>query len=98
MKGSHLMSYWARTQQVIALSSAEAELNAICKAAQEGLGSKQFAEELDCHEELEVKTDAAAAIGITLRQGTGRIKHLEVKQLWVQEKVTAEKMKIVEVP
>ena len=84
MRGAHLISHWARTQQVIALSSAEAELNAICKASQEGLGSRHFSGELNKPEKLEIKTDAAAAIGITLRQGTGRIKHLEVKQLWVQ--------------
>ena len=31
--------------------------------------------------------DSSAARGIASRQGVGRIKHLEVRQLWVQEQV-----------
>ena len=38
MRGRHLIVHWSRTQQLVALSSAEAELNAAVKAAQEGLG------------------------------------------------------------
>ena len=35
-----------------------------------------------------VLSDASAGIGIASRQGCGRLKHLEVKWLWVQEKVS----------
>ena len=34
MRGAHVISHWARTQQLIALSSAEAELNAATVAGQ----------------------------------------------------------------
>ena len=38
MRGGHLIVHWSRTQQLVALSSAEAELNAAVKAAQEASG------------------------------------------------------------
>ena len=82
--GSHLVMHWSRTQQTIALSSCEAELNALCKALQEGLGAKHMLEELDNHMRLHVMTDSSAAQGVVLRQGTGKVTHFSVRQLWVQ--------------
>ena len=76
MHGRHSSVHWSRTQQLVALSSAEAELNAGIKAAQEALGLTQMA--------LEVE-DSSAADGIIKRAGSGRVKHLTVRQLWLQE-------------
>ena len=98
MRGGHVVSHWATTQQVVALSSAEAELNGICKAAQEGLAARQLSEELLVPEGLEVKTDASAAFGIVQRKGAGRIKHLQVKQLWVQERFANKELDITKIP
>ena len=92
------MSHWSRTQQVVSLSSAEAELNAICKATAEGLGAKNMTAELLHPMELEVLTDASAARGVIQRQGAGRVKHLSVKQLWVQERETKGELKISKIP
>ena len=86
MRGNHTLAHWSRTQQTVALSSAEAELNGICKASQEGLAAKFMAEEMDHHHGLEICTDASAALGVVMRHGIGKIKHLHVKQMWVQEK------------
>ena len=36
--------------------------------------------------DLTVKSDAVAAIGIVRRQGLGRIRHLVVADLWIQQK------------
>ena len=44
-----------------------------------------------------VKTDASAAKGIALRRGMGRIRHIEVNQLWVQDKVAKKEIKIVKI-
>ena len=41
--GSHVIKSYSKQQRTVALSSAEAELNASVKAAQEGLGSSSFA-------------------------------------------------------
>ena len=34
-------------------------------------------------------TDGAAAKGIASRSGAGKVKHLSIKELWLQEKVRA---------
>jgi hypothetical protein len=36
---------------------------------------------------IRVNTDASAAIGIASRRGLGRIRHIDVDELWVQDKV-----------
>ena len=43
---------------------------------------------------IRVKTDAAAAKGIATRRGMGKVRHIEVNQLWVQEKVANGELKI----
>ena len=98
MRGGHLVAHWSRTQQNVALSSAEAELNGICKAAQEGLAARHLAEELNLPVDLIIKTDSSAARGIIQRQGAGKVKHLMVKQLWVQEQENLQKLKVSKVP
>ena len=42
--------------------------------------------EFDIQVDLVVKSDAVAAIGIVRRQGLGRVRHLAVADLWVQQK------------
>ena len=85
MRGAHMICHWARTQQLIALSSAEAELNASVKAAQEGLGLAHLEEELGRKVLVRLLGDSSANHGIIQRQGTGKVKHLSVRQLWLQQ-------------
>ena len=87
MKGLHCIAQWSRTQQLVALSSAEAELNASVRAGQEGLGIMHFSMELGTPHAAEVLGDASAAHGINMRVGSGRVKHLSIRQLWLQERV-----------
>ena len=54
MKGGHLLFWWARTQQLIALSSAEAELNASIEAGIEPLGVINMGRELDSEHKVNV--------------------------------------------
>ena len=98
MRGMHLLLHWSRQQQVIALSSCEAELNALCKAMQEGLAAKYLAEELSENVSLILKTDSSAAQGVIARQGSGKVKHLSVRQLWVQNAVADGLAKVQKVP
>ena len=71
----------------MSLSSAEAELNASVKAAQEGLALKHLAEELGDQVWLRLRGDSSANDGILKRSGAGKVKHLSVRQLWLHEKV-----------
>ena len=84
--GGHILKWWSKTQPTIALSSGEAELAAIVKSTSEGLGVIAAMEEWGIEADLIVKSDAVAAIGMVKRQGLGRIRHLAVADLWIQQK------------
>ena len=98
MRGKHLLLHWARTQQVVSMSSAEAELHALCKCASELLGAAIMTREFGEHKELRVHTDSSAAKGIVQREGAGKVKHLDVKCLWVQERETCGDLSVIKIP
>ena len=84
------MSHWSSSQSNVALSSAEAELNATVKGLSELIGLYHLIEETQkVTVSLILRTDASACKGMLLRHGTGKVKHLSVKQLWAQECVRA---------
>ena len=37
--------------------------------------------------ESKIKTDSTAALGIVHRRGVGRMRHVDVQYLWIQEKL-----------
>ncbi len=82
MLGCHLVKHWSSTQKVVTLSSGEAELAGIVKGSAEALGLQSLAKYLGF-----ARCESSAAIGICRRSGIGRVRHLAVGQLWVQEKV-----------
>ena len=86
-RGAHLLKHWSSTQKTIALSSGEAELAGVVKGAGEGLGIQSLALDLGVELNLHVHADSSAAIGICRRTGIGKVRHLAVGQLWVQERV-----------
>ena len=47
---------------------------------------------------LEILTDATAAIGICRRRGLGRIRHLHVSDLWVQDRLRKGDFKLTKIP
>ena len=85
--GLHPIEFSCSTQQVIALSSGEAELHATGRAAAGGLQSVQLLVEAGMEPMLEVLTDSSANLGMHNRIGSGRVRHLDVKWLWTQEAV-----------
>ena len=87
--GRHLLTHWSRTQSCVSLSSGEAELNAMLKAASEGLSLKYPLHEIGEERELHLRRDSSFAHGTLSRLGSGRVKHLQTRQLWLQEKVYA---------
>ena len=89
MWGGSLIKPWSRTLLTIALSSGESELGALTKGAAEGLGLAALLRDFDCEIKLRIKSDATAAIGIASRQGLGRLRHVAVADLWVQQRMRA---------
>ena len=98
MSGRHMISHWSSTQTVIALSSAEAELNAVVKMVSETLGVKNMFKSMGIDKKIVIKTDSSACNGIVHREGCGKVKHLETRQLWVQDVVGQKIVDIQKVP
>ena len=88
---------WANRQGSVALSSGEAEFYAAGKAVVEAMGMKTLMLDLDWVARIRVNVDAEAARSIASRQGIGKIRHLEVRYLWLQEWVKKGAVKISKV-
>ena len=87
MFGEHVVKGWSVTQNVIALSSGEAEYYGIVKGSSVGLGARSVLKDLGSTVRICVMTDSSAAKGMASRKGLGKVRHVEVSQLWVQQKV-----------
>ena len=85
MHGSHLLHHWASSQQIIATSSAESELYALCRCAAQTLGAISMARDLGDHKNGNVSVDSSATLAIVHRKGLGKIRHLDVQYLWMQD-------------
>ena len=81
----------------ITLSSGEAELVAAVKMSTELLGILQLLEDWGVKKEAKVYVDSAAAIGITQRKGAGKLRHVKVGMLWIQEKVEDGELQVAKV-
>ena len=87
------IEFASSTQSVRALSRG-AEFYAITKGSAHSLHSQTLLKGFAVTVEAVVMSDASAGIGIASRQGCGRLKHLEVKWLWVQEKVSEKAIRL----
>ena len=85
IRGTHLIKHWSCIQRAVTLSSAEAELYGLVKGTTEALGIQSWGLDLGLTMQVRIHADSAAAIGICRRSGIGRVRHLAVGQLWVQE-------------
>lgn len=96
--GDHLIRHWSTTQSVVALSSGEAGLVGIVKGAAQGLGAKSLAADLGFHVDIEVCADGSAAIGICRRRGLGKVLHIAVADLLVQERLKTGDFALSKIP
>ena len=96
--GKALIKAWSKTLPTLMLSTGEAELGALVKGATEGEGILAIMRDFDMSASITMESDASAAIGITQRQGLGKIRHLAVADLWIQQRVKEGTLKISKVP
>ena len=85
---------WSSNQNVIALSSGEAEYYAALKGASCALGFQSMLRDLGMHASVTLFTDSSAARGIIHRAGLGKLRHLETGYLWLQAAVRAKKLQV----
>jgi hypothetical protein len=91
LHGSHYIKSWSRTQSLVALSSAEAELYGIVKCSSEVLGFKSIIQDMDRQFGAILYSVASAALGVIQRQGLGKLRHIDCSYLFVQA-LNAEKV------
>ena len=83
----HYIKSWSSTQKSITLSSGEAELVAAVKMCTEILGVVQLLADWGNEVDGEVWVDSSAAIGTMTRRGNGKLRHVRVGTLWIQERI-----------
>ena len=49
-------------------------------------------------EVIEINTDSSAALGIASRRGLGKVRHVELNQRWIQDKVANGEITIMKCP
>ena len=97
MLGSHTVIAWSSTQGVVALSSGEAELYALTKGAAHTLGVLSLAMDFGMCLDARIYSDASAAIGMVNRTGAGKLRHVRVQYLWLQDKVRMGELHVAKV-
>ena len=98
--GGHCIKTWSCTQGAFALSSAEAEFYAMIEAVVRSKGLKNLAKELGFRNVSNVVvlgTDSNAAKSFVCRRGLGKMRHIEIRDLWLQKEVREGRLKIVKV-
>ena len=83
--GTHCLRTYSVTQKCVSLSSAEAELYALVRASAEAIGICQLAATWGLQLVGEVHVDSSAALAVTQRRGCGKLRHVRIGHLWVQE-------------
>ena len=78
MRGAHCIKTWAKRQQVIALSSAEAELYAGLRTATEGLGVQSLIRDTGDQTEVVVWIDSSSALALSHKPGLDMATHIQI--------------------
>ena len=93
----HTLKSWSNTQGIIETSSGEAEYYGMVKGGSVGLGIKALLCDLGVSAKINLRTDASAAKGIASRKGLGKVRHIEVNQLWLQDRVATGDIQVLKV-
>ena len=85
--GRHRVKSWSSTQGPISLNSGEAEFYGVVKSSGMAFGYQALLDDLGVQLPIRVWTDSSATIGICSRQGFGKLRHVDTKSIWVQQRV-----------
>ena len=78
----------------VAMSSAEAEFYAMVEGATRSIGLQSMASEMGVRMDITLFTDSSAAKSFASQRGLKRIRHLEVKELWIQEEICRGRLRV----
>jgi hypothetical protein len=88
------LAWWSKTQQTVAQSTCEAELIALNLGGTEGRFVQNVLSELDIKVGIELRSDSTSAVRTTTKRGPGSMKHLEIKELWLQDEMRSGRITI----
>ncbi len=91
-----MVKTWSTNQPTVALSSAEAEYYGLVKGATNALGIQSYLKDTYVEVGIVMRTDASAAQAIASRRGLGKVRHIDVAQLWLQQYVADKRIEIIE--
>ena len=103
MHGRHIIFTQSSTQAPIALSSGEAEFYGCVKAASRALGVRQLAFDMGVFGAdgnplpIRLYTDSSSAMGTACKRGAGKIRHIEIGSLWLQQVVADKKIQMAKI-
>ena len=100
MIGRDIVKTWSSTQKVISLLVGESEYYGIVKGATMGMGIRSLMADMGVSRDkpkLMIFSDSSTAKSISMRRGLGKVRHIEVCQLWVHQEVYNGRMDIVKV-
>jgi hypothetical protein len=94
--GGHCLKAWSSTQAPIALSSAEAEYYSMVEGSTRTVGLRNMLAELGIYVQgpIVLHSDSSAARSFASRRGVGKIRHLEVRHLWLQSEVSGQRIQL----
>ena len=95
--GSHMLDCSVAKQSLVALSSGEAEFYGIVRAVATSKQTSQILEQIGMQSEVTIASDSSAALGICTRTGSGKVRHLSIKELWIQESYRKKEFQLVSV-
>ena len=95
--GSHMRDCSVAKQSSVALSSGEAEFYGIVRAVATSKQTSQILEQIGMQSEVTIASDSSAARGICTRTGSGKVRHLSIKELWIQESYRKKEFQLVSV-
>ena len=93
--GVNVIKTTSSTQGILGLSSGESEFHGIVKACSLGLGAQSMASDIGQVLKVRVVGDSTAAKGIAQRTGVGKVRHLHLPLLWVQDFIRRKLIELV---
>ena len=94
-----LVQAFCKTQSVIALSMCEAELLVANYGVAEGFLLGSILEEMGIEPTtLEVYIDSSSTLQFICKRGLGRLRHIRIRELWLQDQLRLGTIKLVKIP
>ena len=92
--GRYVVKTASNLQSTVSLSSGESEYYALVKGAATALGVQALMADWGWPTWISLESDSSAARAFASRRGLGRLRHVQVRFLWLQDRIKAEHLKL----